>query len=96
MPRGKMNTYLVFECVGNTSGAPDSHYHAMGQSVPTRDLMPYNCVGAVRAEDEMQAVQAVMAYTRRISKYAVVLADVIDFQPGTDDQAEGRRVELNP
>lgn len=98
MPR--MNTYLVFEAQGDTgSGAPRAHWEAMeraGVDFPPRSLAPYVCLGAVKAKDENDAVKAVMASTRRIGKYAVVEATIVDFKFDPSQEAEGQRVELNP
>lgn len=91
----RLRTFLVFESAQQVhQAAPDAHYESMGE-VPPRltTLIPYNCIGAIRAENEQAAVQAAMVATRRIGKYAVVEADVIKFEPGGN--ADGRNLELN-
>lgn len=50
---------------------------------------------AVRAVNEEEAVKAVMASTRRISKYAVVEAVFIDFTQSLSEP-DSIRAELNP
>lgn len=50
---------------------------------------------AVRAVNEEEAVKAVMATTRRISKYAVVEAVFIDFTQSLSEP-DSIRAELNP
>jgi hypothetical protein len=93
-----MRDWLVFEASDQGVGqAPAAHYEAMERSGMSREhLAPYVCLGAVRATDEGEAVKAVMAYTRRIGKYAVIPASIVNFAFTPDQQAEGKRWELNP
>ena len=89
-----MPDYLVFEQAAGGTGAPSEHYAAMGQNAPPV-LHPYAAIGAVRAPDPSEAVKAVMAYTRRIGKYAVIEATVVDFTFSPTEEA-GTVVQLNP
>jgi hypothetical protein len=96
---GHLRDFLVFERSESyvPGGAPQSHASAMNAMQAGKPyLVPYSCVGAIRAADEAEAVKAVMGATRRIGKYAVVPTTIVDFTFDLEDQAEGRRVELNP
>jgi hypothetical protein len=84
--------YLVFESTPQHRTRPDGTVDYEVREV----LHSYNCIGSVRAVDEMDAVRAVMAYTRRIGKYAVIPATFIDFAPTGADAPEAVRPQLNP
>jgi hypothetical protein len=88
----KKHDYLVFESTPQHRTRPDGSVDYNPQDV----LHQFTCIGSVRAVDEMDAVRAVMAYTRRIGKYAVIEATFIDFSPTSADAPEGVRPQLNP
>jgi hypothetical protein len=90
-----MTDYLVFECVTQHVSEMNHQTGAQREYDLRTTLHGYNCIGSVRAKDEMDAVRAVMQVTRRISKYAVLPAVFIDFSPTAD--ADGtHRPQLNP
>lgn len=97
-----MNTYLVFERAIPTGEQPGDVRVPDGrggwQLIARNDdgvaLLPYACVGAVRAADEHTACMAVAKATRRLGVYAALPATLIDFAPATGgDEASP---ELNP
>lgn len=91
-----MRNYLVFE-----SAQPNiiEHNIATGSRVERDNpfiLIGYNCIGAVRAADESEAVRAVIAHTRRIGKYAVIEATFLDFAADLAAQPIKAQPVLNP
>lgn len=71
--------FLVFEQAQNTIIEDNYHTGRVEYQNRALPLIGYNCIGAVAAEDENDAVRAVMGVTRRISRYAVIEATFIDF-----------------
>lgn len=86
LPAAKRN-FLVFE--GQELPPTHNFHRTTPDTIYTADPI------AVRAIDEEAAVKAVMGFTRRISKYAVVEATFIDFTVNIDEP-DSRRAELNP
>lgn len=100
MPTEKQN-FLVFERA--EQGAPEQFvgFDANGGRITTKDtrvaILPYFCVGAVKATDESAAVQAVIRATRRVGAYAVLPAVFLDFtKEDEDSQVDADLPQLNP
>lgn len=102
MPEAKTKTFLVFESSPQTVRrhvGQDQFGAPMFEDQPVNEAIPFICVASVRCAPvgdmtaEQIAVQTVMRSTRRIGRYAVVEAAMIDF---TVNDAEGdNRPQLN-
>lgn len=89
-----MTNYLVFEGIVDDATGVYLSYAAGRTLMPARegDPIAYRPVCGIRAENPEQAVTAVMRATRRVSRYAVIAAEFIDF--GNGDASD--TVTLNP
>lgn len=85
-----MYNWLVFE--QDTPPEYDPRYAAQ---IDAPTLLNYQVKGAVRATDATAAATAVVKATRRVGKYAVIQATLIDFTANFGE-AEPNRPQLNP
>lgn len=94
-----MTNFLIFEAA--TPPAPAMRHdlpggpRQWGPSPEDPAIVPYTCIGGVRATDENAACRAVIGVTRRVGKYAVIPAVFIDFGEGLMEP-NAKRPQLNP
>jgi hypothetical protein len=87
-------TYLVFEA------QPAAGTHAIESMGAVHRYTPpvvaYGCVGAVKARDPQEAAMAIARGTRRIGKYAIVSATIVDLNYSEPDDTGEELPQLNP
>lgn len=90
-----MPDYLVFQAAPTPGAIATDASGRTTQYASPDAIVPYRCVGGVRAPNVEAASRAVVGVTRHVGKYALIEATFVDFASGLtipDDDT----LQLNP